>query len=241
MINPQTFQLPEQLSTGAAEVDDLYMIVFWFSVVFTAIIAFCIVYFAWEYRRRPGVKAAPVGHMLTLELAWTIIPLILVVIPFHYGFKVYVHNAVAAEGATEIRVRAEKWKWEFQYPNGMRENGLLRIPINKPVKFVISSEDVLHSFYVPGARLKKDAVPGRGDLARDRDGGRIHDRCLALPSVPPALCRRPNGAGNVAVLRGRGAARNHRRRLSIVLPNQWAWIPSRPRSRAAYFTASGVP
>ncbi|MEO6419816.1 MAG: cytochrome c oxidase subunit II [Polyangiaceae bacterium] len=160
MINPQTFQLPEQLSTGAAEVDDLYMIVFWFSVVFTAIIAFCIVYFAWEYRRRPGVKSAPVGHMLTLELAWTIIPLVLVVIPFHYGFKVYVHNAVAAEGATEIRVRGEKWKWNFQYPNGMRENGLLRIPVGKPVKFVISSEDVLHSFYVPGARLKKDAVPG---------------------------------------------------------------------------------
>jgi cytochrome c oxidase subunit II len=97
--------------------------------------------------------------MLTLELAWTIIPLILVVIPFHYGFKVYVHNAVAAEGATEIRVRAEKWKWEFQYPNGMRENGLLRIPINKPVKFVISSEDVLHSFCVPAPVWRKTPSP----------------------------------------------------------------------------------
>jgi len=154
------YQLPQQLSTGAAEVDDLYMFVYWFSVIFTAIIVGVMLYSIVKFRRRPGVKAAPVGHNLKLEVAWTVIPLFFIVFLFHYGFKVYVHNAVAQEGALEIRVRAQKWRWEFEYPTGMRVNSEVKIPVNKPVKFVISSEDVLHSFFVPGARAKKDAVPG---------------------------------------------------------------------------------
>jgi cytochrome c oxidase subunit 2 len=158
-IDPN-FQLPEQLSTGAAEVDDLYMFVYWFSVIFTAIIVGVMLYCVVKFRRRPGVKAEPVGHNLKLEVAWTVIPLFFVVILFHYGFKVYVHNAVAAEGALEIRVHGKQWLWDFEYPNGNHSTGMVHIPVNKPVKFIMSSDDVIHSFYVPGARLKRDAVPG---------------------------------------------------------------------------------
>jgi cytochrome c oxidase subunit 2 len=106
------------------------------------------------------VKSQPVGHNTILEIAWTVLPLIFVVFLFHYGFRAYVRSAVAAEGAMEVRVLGAKWKWDFVYPDGRAEPSELVLPINKPVKFIISSEDVLHSFFVPGARMKKDAVPG---------------------------------------------------------------------------------
>ncbi|WP_394847567.1 cytochrome c oxidase subunit II [Pendulispora brunnea] len=160
MVSPDNFQLPEQLSTGAAEVDDLYMFVYWFSLIFTAIIVAVMIYCIVKFRRRPGVKAEPVGHNLVLELVWTFAPVVFIAILFHLGFKVYVHNAVAQEGAMEIRVRGRQWLWEFQYPNGSTATNELKLPVGKPVKFIISSDDVLHSFYVPGARLKRDAVPG---------------------------------------------------------------------------------
>ncbi len=159
-INPDSFQLPQQLSTTAGEVDYLYYVIYWVSVLFTVVITAVMLYCIVKFRRRPGVKATPPGHNLKLEIAWTVIPFFCVVVLFHLGFEAYVHNAVAAEGAMEIRVRGAQWKWEFEYPNGMRENGVVRVPVNKPVKFVLSSEDVIHSFYVPGARVKKDAVPG---------------------------------------------------------------------------------
>ncbi|HWL89654.1 MAG TPA: cytochrome c oxidase subunit II transmembrane domain-containing protein, partial [Polyangiaceae bacterium] len=83
MVSPDNFQLPEQLSTGAAEVDDLYMFVYWFSLIFTAIIVAVMIYCIVKFRRRPGVKAEPVGHNLVLELVWTFAPLVFIAILFH--------------------------------------------------------------------------------------------------------------------------------------------------------------
>lgn len=160
MINPESFQLPPQLSTNAAEVDALYNFIYWFSVAFTALITGLMLYFVVKFRRRPGMKASPPGHNTVLEVAWTVLPLVFIVVLFHLGFRAYLHSAVAAEGAMEVRVLAAKWKWDFVYPNGRAEPSELVLPVNRPVKFILSSEDVLHSFYVPGARLKKDAVPG---------------------------------------------------------------------------------
>lgn len=160
MQNPESFQLPPQLATNAPDVDVLYNFIYWFSVAFTALITGFMLYFIVKYRRRPGVKAQPAGHNTVLEVAWTVLPLIFIVFLFHYGFKAYVRTAVAAEGAMEIRVMAAKWKWDFGYPSGRVEPSELTLPVGKPVKFIISSEDVLHSFFVPGARMKKDAVPG---------------------------------------------------------------------------------
>ncbi len=160
MINPESFQLPPQLSTNAAEIDGLYNFIYWFSVVFTTAITGAIIYFAVKYRRRPGVKSEPPGHNTILEIVWTVLPLVFIVVLFHLGFRAYLHMAVAPEGAMEVRVLGAKWKWDFVYPNGRAEAADLVLPVNKPVKFIISSEDVLHSFFVPGARLKKDAVPG---------------------------------------------------------------------------------
>ncbi len=159
-MNPDSLQLPEQMSSNAAEYDALYNFIYYFSLFFTVAITAFTLYFVVKYRRRPGVKSTPPGHNLIMELTWTILPLFFIVGLFHYGFKLFVKNAVAYEGAMEIRVRGQKWLWTFEYPNGYSETDELRLPVGRPVKLIFSSEDVLHAFFVPGARLKKDVVPG---------------------------------------------------------------------------------
>jgi cytochrome c oxidase subunit 2 len=118
-------------------------------------------YFVVKYKRQKGVKSEPTGHFMKLELFWTITPTIFIFFLFHAGFVGYIRNATAAEGATEIRVRGKKWSWEFEYPTGDREPGELTLELGRPYKMIISSEDVLHSFYIPEFRMKRDAVPGQ--------------------------------------------------------------------------------
>lgn len=162
MIVPQeqTLQLPPAMSTGAADVDWLYYFIYWFSLAFTVAITGTMIYFVLKYKRQKGVKAEPTQDHTKLELFWTITPLIGIVFLFHWGYEAYVKNATAAEGSMEVRVRGKRWSWSFEYPTGDSEPNDLWLPVNKPVKLIISSEDVLHSFYVPAFRAKRDAVPG---------------------------------------------------------------------------------
>jgi cytochrome c oxidase subunit 2 len=161
LFEPTTsFQLPDSLSAAATDVDDIFVAMYWFSVVFTVAITAATLYFIVKYRRKKGDVLSPPGNVTVLEITWTVIPLLFIVVLFHIGFKGYVSQAVPYEGAQEIRVRGTRWKWEFEYPNGMRENGVLNLPVGKPVKLILSSDDVIHSFYLPAFRLKKDAVPG---------------------------------------------------------------------------------
>jgi cytochrome c oxidase subunit 2 len=157
---PSSFQLPPAFSAAASDVDDIYNAMYWFSLFFTVAITGATLWFIVKYRRKKGDVLEPPGNVTLLEITWTVIPVLFIVVLFHIGFKGYVAQAVPYENAIEIRVRGTRWKWEFEYPNGMRENGVLNLPINKPVKLILSSDDVIHSFYVPGMRLKKDAVPG---------------------------------------------------------------------------------
>jgi cytochrome c oxidase subunit 2 len=163
VINPErtNWQLPLAMGDAAKEIDGAYNFIFWFSVVFTVVITVAMLYFIQKYRRRPGVKSEPTGHYNKLEIFWTVTPTIFIVVLFHVGFSSYIKNATAAEGATEIRVRAKKWSWEFEYPTGDREPGELTLEVGRPYKMIISSEDVLHSFYIPEFRMKRDAVPGQ--------------------------------------------------------------------------------
>jgi cytochrome c oxidase subunit II len=155
-----TFQMPVAMSTGAESIDVLFYGIYWFSLVFTIAITAVMLYFVWKYRRRPGVRAAPTKDSTKLELVWTGIPLVLIVGMFHVSYQAYINNAIASEGAMEIRVRGARWNWQFQYPNGEGEGSTMYLPINRPVRLVMSSADVLHSFYVPAFRLKRDTVPG---------------------------------------------------------------------------------
>ena len=157
----ENWQLPAAMSDSAAPVDKAYEFIFWFSVVFTVIVTVAMVYFIMKYKRRPGVKSEPTGHYQKLEIFWTVTPIIFVIVLFHVGFSQYIKNATAAEGSVEIRVRAKKWTWEFEYPSGDRMPGELTLEQGRPYKMIISSDDVLHSFFIPEFRLKRDAVPGQ--------------------------------------------------------------------------------
>ena len=156
---PATFQLPEQMSTVAGDVDWLYYFIYWLSVVLFVLIVGAMVYWAYIYRERPGHKAVPTGHNLTLEVAWTIAPIFVLAFLFHKGFQGYLDLSVAPANAMEVRVNAKQWSWEFIYPNG-GSSDKLHVPVHKPVKLVMASGDVIHSFFVPALRVKRDVVPG---------------------------------------------------------------------------------
>ncbi len=156
---PTTFQMPPQMSTLAAGVDDTYYFIYWLSVLFLVGITGAVVYFAWKYKRVPGVKAAPTGHNTPLEIGWTVAPIFVLIFLFHAGFKGYLDMSVVPADAIEIRVRGSQWSWDFEYPNGGHSNKL-HAPLHKPVKLIMSSADVLHAFFVPAFRIKRDLVPG---------------------------------------------------------------------------------
>lgn len=160
-VSSDNFQLPPAMADTAMPVDKAYDFIFWFSVVFTVAVTASMLYFVAKYKRRPGVKSEPTGHFMKLELFWTITPTIFIFFLFHAGFVGYIRNATAAEGATEIRVRGKKWSWEFEYPTGDREPGELTLEVGRPYKMILSSEDVIHSFFIPEFRVKRDAVPGQ--------------------------------------------------------------------------------
>jgi len=155
------FWMPVQASAGARGVDRLFTFILIVSVVFFLIIVGLMTYFIIRYRRRPGVPAEKTPeHNTPLEITWTVIPLLLVLVIFAFGFKGYLDMTVPPQNAVEIQVTAQKWNWSFTYPNGYVDASL-HVPVNSPVLLTMSSEDVIHGFYVPAFRVKKDVVPGR--------------------------------------------------------------------------------
>jgi cytochrome c oxidase subunit 2 len=155
-----SFQLPAQLSTFAPEIDWVYDFISIISLIFFVGIVGAMVYFMIKYRRRPGVKSEPTGHHNTLELFWTFSPLILLFMMFHWGWHGYISMSVAPDDAYNIRARASQWVWAFEHGNGVSETGEVHVPAGRPVRMIISSDDVLHSLFVPDFRVKRDAVPG---------------------------------------------------------------------------------
>jgi len=120
------------------------------------------VYFMIKYRRRSHVaNTEGPTHNTPLEVTWTIIPLILVIGIFYVGLQGYVHMTTPPENAYEIQVTAQRWFWTFNYPNGASETDVLHVPVGKPVKLIMRSDDVIHSLFIPAFRVKQDVVPGR--------------------------------------------------------------------------------
>jgi cytochrome c oxidase subunit 2 len=152
--------MPGQWSTLAPQVDWLFYFIYWMSVVLFVGIIGAALYFVWKYQRKPGVAAEPTGHNLPLEVGWTVAPMFFLALLFHWGFQGYVNLTVAPANAMEIRVRGKKWSWDFEYPNGGHTTNDLHVPVNRPVKLIISSDDVLHAMFIPAFRVKRDAVPG---------------------------------------------------------------------------------
>ena len=157
------FWMPPRASTVSGDVDNLFNFIMWLSIFFFVLIMVLMVVFVWRYRHRRGddpSQSSRGSHSTALELTWTIIPTILVVIIFYYGFRGFLDMAVSPPNAYEIQVTARTWSWTFTYPNGAVTNEL-HIPKDTPIRLVLSSDDVIHSFFVPAFRVKRDAVPGR--------------------------------------------------------------------------------
>lgn len=154
--------LPPAKSTMAGEVDALFHFINVTSIILLAGITFAIIYFAWKYRRRSDDDVTPViTHNSTLEVTWSVIPLILVMIVFGWGFSGYMNLITAPDDSYEVRVVAKSWLWEFHYQNGTVSVNELHVPVDRPVKLVMISDDVLHSFFVPEFRVKRDVIPNR--------------------------------------------------------------------------------
>jgi cytochrome c oxidase subunit 2 len=157
-----TYWFPPQASTIAEKSDWTFYYIYWISVFFTAAIVAAMIFMAIRYRYRKGVwdgEESP-GHNLLLELTWSGIPFLLTIVMWYSGYKTYMFGNVVPPSAYEIQVKATKWSWQFIYPNGAKSNEL-HLPVNEDVTFVMSSPDVIHSFWVPAFRVKKDIVPGR--------------------------------------------------------------------------------
>jgi cytochrome c oxidase subunit 2 len=155
------FWLPEAASSIASEVDGLFIFVTVVSLILLVGVTAAILYFVYRYRRQhPGERPAPVEESRVLEVSWIVIPTILVLLVFNWGFKSYVKMNVTPSGAYEIQVRAQQWNFLFEYPNGVTSDTLY-VPKGEEVKMRMSSTDVLHGFFIPAFRVKYDILPNR--------------------------------------------------------------------------------
>jgi cytochrome c oxidase subunit 2 len=153
---------PEQASTMAERVDALLFFLLGVTGFFMVLIPVLVIYFAVKYRRRvEGERPPRILGSLRLELFWTIVPAILAAIIFVWGADVYYSIARPPDDCIEIYVVAKQWMWKVQHPGGKREMNQLHVPVGRPVKVILTSEDVIHSFFVPAFRIHQDVVPGR--------------------------------------------------------------------------------
>lgn len=153
--------LPDQASTIAADVDLLYNFVTWLSIVASVAVLGTMIYFAFRYRRKSKDDQTPYIHGSNkLELAWTIIPAIVFLAIAVWGALVYHKMDNPPENAFAIHATGKQWFWEFTYGNGKKAVNDLRVPVGRPIVMQMTSSDVLHSFFVPSFRVKKDVVPG---------------------------------------------------------------------------------
>jgi cytochrome c oxidase subunit 2 len=158
--------LPPQASTIASEVDHLHFAVILATMGGAFVLTLVAAVFTFKYReRRPRTRSEgrPLAPMPPLWAEAAIIcGLFLLFVGFWgIGFSQYVGMAEAPPGSFDIYVTAKQWMWKFSYPNGTHSIDDLFVPAGKPVRLILTSRDVIHSFYVPDFRLKQDAVPGR--------------------------------------------------------------------------------
>lgn len=156
------FWLPDAMSTFAGEVDALFWFVFWTSTVLFAAVVGAKLYFMFRYKRKDETSVPePVHESKILEMAWIVVPTALVLFVFLWGFDAYLRMNAAPPDSYEITVRGQQWVWEFEYAEGVTSFSEMVVPVGRPVKLMMSSSDVLHSFFIPAFRVKMDLIPNR--------------------------------------------------------------------------------
>ncbi|MGH7202127.1 MAG: cytochrome c oxidase subunit II [Planctomycetaceae bacterium] len=167
---------------NAEAVDQLYLALVGMAAFFTTVICVAIVYFVVRYRAGATVNRdyRPSRRWsLAVEIAWCVIPLVIAMIAFVWGADLYVRAQTPPDGALDVHVVGRQWMWKMQHAEGPQEINALHVPAGQPVRLVMISEDVIHSFYVPAFRVKQDVLPGRFSTAwfEARDPGTYHLFC----------------------------------------------------------------
>ena len=153
---------PPSASSVSAEMDLLYLFVFGVCAFFAVLVVALIVYFTLKYRRRSEDEVgADIHGSLSLELAWTFIPFVLSMVMFGWCAALFFHLASPPANAMELFVVGKQWMWKVQHPEGVREINEMHVPVGRPIRITLGSEDVLHNFSLPAFRVKMDAVPGK--------------------------------------------------------------------------------
>jgi cytochrome c oxidase subunit 2 len=154
--------IPDAASTLSNQVDGLYFYLTGVTIFFTLLIYVLLILFVIRYRRRSHREIPrPVAGSLKLETMWTVIPFIIAMSMFAWGARVYFAQYHIPTEALDIYVVGKQWMWKFQHTTGQREINELHIPVGRKIKLTMTTEDVIHDFFVPAFRTKADVVPGR--------------------------------------------------------------------------------
>ena len=154
--------LPEAASSGAAAVDVLFWGLVALSLGFAVPIGAIILFFSVKYRNgREANRQQPPRTNRLLEVVWTVIPIFIGAGFFVWASVIYVGNSRPPANSLEIYVVGKQWMWKIQHQNGRREINALHVPLGQPIKLTMTSQDVIHDFFVPAFRVKQDVLPGR--------------------------------------------------------------------------------
>ncbi|MEZ0393102.1 MAG: cytochrome c oxidase subunit II [Pseudobdellovibrionaceae bacterium] len=154
--------MPPKATNIADQVDNLYSFLLWSSLVSCIILIGGMIYFVMKYKRKTDNDKTPyISHNTFLEFLWSFIPLVFFLGFFAWGWWVYHQMRHMPENALEVHVFGRQWSWEFVYKSGKTAGSEFVVPVNTPVKLIMTSRDVLHSFYIPSMRIKQDVIPGQ--------------------------------------------------------------------------------
>ncbi len=146
-------------STSTSTVDSVFLFIAGVGLFFLVLITFLMIYFIFKYNKKRHRKPEDIHGNTLLEVVWTVIPTVLVLIMFYLGWKGFEFMREVPDDAMTVKVTARMWSWMFDYGNGLQTDTLY-VPVNRPVKLELQSLDVIHSFFIPAFRIKEDAVPG---------------------------------------------------------------------------------
>jgi len=154
--------VPDSASTFSWKVDALYFYLSGVTLFFTLLISAVLIFFVIRYRRRtPYEIPRPIAGSHKLETLWTLIPFVIAMTMFGWGAQVYFQQYKPPANAIEVYVVGKQWMWKLQHATGQREINQLHIPVGRKIKLIMTSEDVIHDFFVPAFRTKMDVVPGK--------------------------------------------------------------------------------
>ncbi|MDZ4711151.1 MAG: cytochrome c oxidase subunit II [bacterium] len=160
------------------EVDFTFWFITGISIFLLLIIVAVMLYFLYKYNRKRHPVASNIEGNTTIEIIWTVVPIILVLIMFFVSWSGFKNMRDVPKDAMIVTVTGQMWKWSFEYDN-KKKSDTLYLPVNRNIRFNLKSQDVIHSFYLPAFRVKEDAVPGRENYywIRTTDTGKFYAAC----------------------------------------------------------------